>query len=416
RGHGIDTLGDVFDHVDPQIVLASLDIHGTSRGLQVMGYTTVEIRDTSIHDNISTNAGAAIYQDNSRTLIHDSSIVGNQVTGAGQYGVVRHLINWDLSYFGFTELWNSTVADNVGGGIYGAGTRAHGCLFEGNSEIRAASNTLASFFEDSDFIGNLAGAVSGANVTVERCRFIDNQDDAGAAVVTGYKATVRDSLFVGNHAEQGGAITGWIGDFNSADIDVFDSVFIANTATQGGAIYSHGYWFMGSADIDVVNCQFIANQAEAGGALFGSLDAYASSFTGNTAASGDVLAGFIDAFGEDLYPFAGRLHSCAMWPDEVGTTVVHQVDNSCFPAGMQGFADGGGNVGLITDPFEILDLDDDGFDTLYLDPASPCVDLGGMVDGFDASVLTTQASQCTDAGLLDAGAHVTPLEDVGACG
>lgn len=417
RGHGIDTLGDVGDtNLTAQIQLFNLDIHGTSRGLQVMDFTTVEIHASSIHDNISENAGAAIYQDNSRLLVHDSTIVGNQTTGVGQYGVIRHLINppIDVSYFGYIEMWNSTISDNVGGGIHGATVQLHGCTLEGNSVHRAAANSLSSVYEDCDFVDNLAGAISGSG-TIERCRFIDNQADSGAAARGGV-VTIRDSLFMGNQATQGGAIHGGVSEFSLSHIDIFDSTFIANSATQGGAIYAHAFWLAGFADVEAFNSQFIANDADAGGALFGPVHAYASSFTGNTANTGPAMDSFVDVFGEDLFPFPGELHSCALWPDEVGTAVAHGISNSCVPAGMQGFFDGGGNVGLIADPFELLDLGDDGFESLYLDPSSPCVDLGGTLDAFDWSLLTTQASHCTDAGPVDAGKHFTPLEDVGACG
>jgi hypothetical protein len=74
-----------------------------------------------------------------------------------------------------------------------------------------------------------------------------------------------------------------------------------------------------------------------------------------------------------------------------------------------------GLVIIDSDPFDPDDPDLDGLTEHYLIPDGPCVDIGGVVDEFDASVLTTQVAQCTDSDPLDAGIHYLPMFDAGPC-
>ncbi|MCA9702150.1 MAG: right-handed parallel beta-helix repeat-containing protein, partial [Myxococcales bacterium] len=263
RGKGIRSLGNVKSNRDePQIVLANLDIHDTSGGLIVQNFTTVELHGSSIHHNVKAGGGVAIYQSNSWLRIHDSSIVDNQNTNPGAYGVILHYTPPDNSYFGSLEAWNTTIANNVGAGISGARVHLHGCTVAGNTGSGAHA-TLSSSYEDCEFRENMGGGVGGSHLDVDRCRFIGNQSDYGGALYAGREVTVRDSVFIGNVAtEVGGAIVAWASEFGGGDIDIFDSSFVGNSAKKGGAIYAHAVVVGYKARVDVINGQFIANTAE----------------------------------------------------------------------------------------------------------------------------------------------------------
>jgi hypothetical protein len=370
RGHGISVLGNLEDQVpEPQIYLHNIEIYGMTGALWVPGWSTVEIHNASIHDNVA-DYGAAIWQEHSRLYIHDSKIFANETN---ELGAIAHHYDPEFSYFGHVELWNSEITDNFGNGIDGATVILHDCLVQANSGGGARA-TLGLTAEDSDFIGNKTGAIKAGYGTILRSRFIENEGQFGGALFTLGSVTVTDSLFSNNVATWGGAIAGWMQEFGGvgAEITVSGSKFIGNVAERGGAIYGFADQFSGPASIDVINSQFVLNEAELGGAIYGPVRVQASSFAGNLAQIGGALAGLS---GEVDFP--GELHSCVLWPDDVSVNVTHKISNSCIPASVQGFEDLGGNAQLLADPFVHADLDDDGIEELYLDPGSDCVDLLG---------------------------------------
>lgn len=179
---------------------------------------------------------------------------------------------------------------------------------------------------DSNFTGNVSndgGAISaaqtGAVVTVTGSRFENNGDpinspsteDGGA--IRGGEVRVTGSTFIGNSAENGGAVyTG--GD----DAEVVGSTFTGNTATQGGGAISAGTTSVtGStfvdntvvdgnggaieADaVDIIDSLFDGNTAgedNDGGAVYtgdGSVTIDGSTFVRNTT-SGDGEGGAVEA-------------------------------------------------------------------------------------------------------------------------
>lgn len=90
------------------------------------------------------------------------------------------------------------------------------------------------------------------------------------------------------------------------------------------------------------------------------------------------------------------------------------VGNDSPPAGAPGLcmqaAPRFSPAGLLTsDPFVRVDEDGDGIPSFYLDPSSPCVDIGvspsAVVPTRDPRTATTRADGALDVGPIDAGAH-----------
>ena len=203
--------------------------------------------------------------------------------------------------------------------------------------------------------GGAVRSASGGHMIVQRVRFEDNltTGDGGAIKSGSNGVTVTDSLFVGNSANDGGAIAGYY-------IRVRDSRFEGNTASgSGGAIDSlpgcSCSW------LEVAHSTFSGNQAgglSVGGAIRVS-HAFAialSTFSGNSAGLGGAIyvsnGGFggpyrIDAStlvgnnasgnGNSLYFFAPQA------PDLVLTNTL--VAGTCMDGGSgSGELDGQGNV------------------------------------------------------------------------
>ncbi len=92
---------------------------------------------------------------------------------------------------------------------------------------------------------------------IDGCTFEDNyvEEDGGAVRLAGGIGTIKNSVFKGNSAGNGGAVYCWGG-------DVVNCVFIGNSAVgQGG-----GYWTGGTSS--VVNCLFACNSAREGGGVY----------------------------------------------------------------------------------------------------------------------------------------------------
>src|SRR5690606_12599428 len=160
------------------------------------------------------------------------------------------------------------------------------------------------------------------------------------------------------------------------------------------------------SDITVINSEFSGNEAKLhGGGVWGRATFVTSAFYDNHA----------DGEGNGLFAPAGppmTLRNVAAWPDDlVASSMI--LDHSCVTEVTVPHTNEG-SVFIVANPFVHGKLDG-GLIELYLDPTSACVDIGGTVDEFDWTTMTTQASQCTDVTPLDAGVHYTPLSSAGPC-
>lgn len=208
----------------------------------------------------------------------------------------------------------------------------------GHTITRAGANEFRYFFVDgagnltvenltmSDSFFNTGSAIRNeATLTVNNVTFTNNQAvptiifgaaglDGGAIYNFGGTATINDSTFDGNHADElGGAIfNAPDGGGNLATLTVNNSTFVNNTADQGGGAIQQnnvpststisnssfsnnstagnaGAVQNGNGSMDIIDTTFTNNSADdSGGAIYnviGTLSVLRGTFTGNTAAS-----------------------------------------------------------------------------------------------------------------------------------
>jgi hypothetical protein len=207
-------------------------------------------------------------------------------------------IGWDFEK-GFTM-------SGSGGGIYceDASPLLQNCRIEGNSSALGGGayfRRSRSVIVECEFENNTADAgggvlVSDSGVVISRSSFRNNTagDASGGAMTSssdgpGNETLVSDCIFEGNHAWDGGAISGGA----SSAMVIERCVFLENSADNNGGAIRH---YVGS--LRIVNSVFLNNSAERGGALhigYTSATVATSIFAGNLAASfGGALFGCPD--------------------------------------------------------------------------------------------------------------------------
>ena len=217
-------------------------------------------------NNNSADEGGATY----RIEVFNCIFTNNTSTGDG--GAVYNSTAVNCTFTG-------NLANNNGGAIFKAD--AINCTFIGNS----AHNGGAIFSQDSVMSGD-------SSHTAVNCTFIDNSaEEAGGAI---YGNNAENSIFIGNHANDGGAMYSdeirtainctCIG--NSARngggailfYDVENSTFIGNSAHYGGATAVSEFVF---------NCTYINNRADDGSATYNQ-NILLCYFENNTYNGGDI--------------------------------------------------------------------------------------------------------------------------------
>jgi hypothetical protein len=430
---------NVFLH-NLEITNNSADI-GT--GVLINGIAGVEIRHSHIEGNVATSRGAAVYFTyNARVRVHDSSIVGNQGTQAAIY----KFYDPTMSHSGNLIVTHSVMSHNVGGAVYGgpltveevefrentdgrvirvlgAPVNVKNCDFIDNSSGAIMIGRSGLTITDSSFSGNSAnhgGALAlyhgdSSGVSINRTEFVGNSasSSGGAIHLPGGNVQVHESLFMNNLAPKGGALHVPASE-RQPKVNISDSRFVANEATSqaGGGLAIDTHEMVSLPLVTIVNTEFVGNlAATGGGGVFGRPTLIATTFANNLAdGQPQGLYSPSDQYGSTT---TMTLRDVVAWPD----TIVAEsllLDHSCIPEVTQAHTNEG-SVWLVADPFAPADLDLDGLTEFYLDPGSACVDLGGEIDEFDWSAMTTQASQCTDTPPIDAGVHYPPLFSAGPC-
>ncbi|MFK7821908.1 MAG: choice-of-anchor Q domain-containing protein [Planctomycetaceae bacterium] len=247
---------------------------------------------------------------------------------------------------------NSRIRNNVMGVIATIDTVVNNTEFYANGEGGRPSG-----------IGG-ALIVDGYPAEVYGSRFINNRQlkDRGGAIYSGHELTVERSLFVGNRAQDGGAIYS-----EGFDARIANSTFVENSAIdEGGAIYF-------DRDSAVESSTFVRNSAEtSGGGIWSNrgLAMTNSVLAGNFAGSSDLEQEI--AFGSSLdwyearHNFFGtnrnaRLQINGGVPDEDGN-MVGSKDEPILPQ-LSELADNGGST-----------------HTMMPLPESPLIDAGTSID------------------------------------
>ncbi|WP_407376507.1 lectin like domain-containing protein [Methanobrevibacter sp.] len=272
-------------------------------GLYLIASKTTTIRNSIFEANTADKYGSAVYMEGlGNVMVTASNFTGNAARSNG--GAVRTSV-YSNSFEKCLFKNNSAIS---GGAVFSKAyvNEFINCRFERNSVNNSggainAHNTINIY--DSDFISNsvsendrgnigiLGGYGGGAiisydNMNIYRSNFINNSaaSDSGGALYTSKFLNVYDSQFINNTAPHGeGAVYNTeLQMIKSADAiwkfaqsRYYNSIFIGNHANNGGAIYG--------SDL-IVNCTFTKNSAaNIGGALYGAKIINSSKFINNSA-------------------------------------------------------------------------------------------------------------------------------------
>jgi hypothetical protein len=173
--------------------------------------------------------------------VEDSRVFGNRGT-------------WAISHQGEITIQDSTVSDNVGGGL--AFARAQGRIF---------SSTFAG---NSAVDGEYGGAIRNTGDLFVLASVIrGNEAERGGGVWNTGELSLVDTTIADNNAVDGGGI--YNADPHLADRPIFDigilsltrSTMSGNTAQRGGGIYTAGLWQR------LTNSTVSGNTAEMGGGI-----------------------------------------------------------------------------------------------------------------------------------------------------
>jgi hypothetical protein len=437
-------------------------------GIFVPGSVAFEVTNSHFEGNVAAENGAAISFPFSVAYIDSSSFIDNEAPGGAITNEVSDFSDW--SYLSITD---SVLSGNVGGAIYAKHVDAENCEFSNNTAVRGAAIRVVKFslaVHDCTFTGNHAdyggaiydqgfwtyasnvsifgstfsgntakygGAVyftgtNGGNLLIEGAEFSDNSSTHGSGGAVWMNScdtcTVDGASFLNNDALAGGGGAVYIKWGSSIAID--GSSFIGNTAPYGGAMQVDG----DVVGLDVSNSRFVSNQAlsSTGGAvrnlsadvsvtnteLVGNSSAlHGGGFYGRATFTSSTFANNVaGGAGHGLFAPNGpamTIRNVVAWPDNLSAASMI-LDHACVPQVVQTHTNIDSTF-IAASPFAAADLDTDGLTEFYLAPASACVDIGGTVEEFDWSALTTQASQCTDVTPVDAGVHYAPQSAVGPC-
>jgi hypothetical protein len=234
------------------------------RHFVVVASGTLTLRGLTVANAFAPEDGGAV-RSQGTLVIEDSRFEGNQVTTQSGGAILA---------LGPTTIRRSTFFDNVavnGGALYprfpNAVVRIEDSVFQYN-RTTATTPGLG--------LGGAILAWDGANVTIERTRFIDNRALDGSAYYNtpNSQLVVRRSTFDTNRGisqNRGGGI------FNAGDATVEETLFVRNSATHGGSIWSSG-------TLTVVNSTFSTNASASAAGIYntGTATLRNVTFRGNT--------------------------------------------------------------------------------------------------------------------------------------
>ena len=140
-------------------------------------------------------------------------------------------------------------------------------------------NIASSTINSSQFISNKGGAINfeRGELSIISCEFTNNSALLGGAV-----STAVDTVLIQFISNKGGAI-----DFKRGELSIINSEFTNNSALFGGTVHT-----VLNSMVTVKNSSFVRNNANTGGAIFGfksTVVVFNNSFTENTAFTGGAV-------------------------------------------------------------------------------------------------------------------------------
>ena len=202
-------------------------------------------------NNTAKDHGGAVYTNYISTDIYNINFNGNKVTSDFGGAIYINKKSGDVSFINSTFIANSATAGD-GGAIFSD---------SGSTNIILINSTFKNNYANGGKEKRYGGAVRCKNkLIVDNCTFIDNwAENLGGAIYTDLLDSIKNSVFISNHAKEGGAI--YVN--NKCTISITNSYFSSNKATsgRGGAIYTDSK----SASLTINNNVFLGNDASGQG-------------------------------------------------------------------------------------------------------------------------------------------------------
>ncbi|OWT32776.1 hypothetical protein BGI41_05900, partial [Methanobrevibacter sp. 87.7] len=222
--------------------------------------TALSLNNYSFYKGSGGGTGAAIYlRTTSVASITNCDFISNHALYWG--GAIKTYNN--VSNISDCRFINNSAQS--GGALHGYFGLINNCTFINNTGVKGEginSNTIRGGAIDSEGKSNIYNST-----------FIGNTANEGGAIFTGFGNAIIDGCyFENNTGVNGGALQNY-----HNVVNVTNSTFLNNQATTGGAIY-HSLSYYGSASqFYVGNCSFLNNDGTIGGALYLSGNTYKGS-------------------------------------------------------------------------------------------------------------------------------------------
>ena len=238
--HTIDLTGDVTVDDVPEAVYTgtqdlTIDGHGFTLNAERVGRLLVvdSPTDAALHLRHVTmfrglgvgDGGAVLVQNQSPVSIDDTHFVYNHATGSGGAIAAPEVVTVTRSHF-----FDNSAGSGDGGAIHTAA--------DGNVTVIESSFTRNyAFAGRGGAISSVAAGVA-SDAGVQRSSFVGNHANEGGAIVLGSSGVVSNSTFLGNVATvSGGAV---LAEGQSMKVLVYDTI-TANSAPEGANLTNRGH-------------------------------------------------------------------------------------------------------------------------------------------------------------------------------
>lgn len=259
NGSALDNTGYISQIADSAFIKNS----GGWAGGAINNYGEIDGIDGTFVENSTFRYGGAIFN---QGQIKD--IAGNFIGNTSDSGgAIRN----NMTIGQISASFINNVSESNGGAIYNNGnlSKISNSEFRNNGGKNGGAIFLASRAEQ---------------LEVENTNFVGNNAEDGGAIsnISNYGVSVKSSRFENNSAKYGGAISDWV---SGSEMSVANSAFIANKGALGGAV---AVWETAANKILISGSEFERNESQMGGAIFNRGDGMVvenSSFKGNTVSS-----------------------------------------------------------------------------------------------------------------------------------
>lgn len=366
----------------PNTILTGLTITGGSSisGGGMYNFNSSPTVTKCIFKSNTASYGGGMFNNLSKPTVTNCTFENNaSLIGGGMYNVDSN-----------STVTNCTFIDNTctdsGGGIYNnfSNLTLTNCSFHGNSAVHYGGG----IYNDHN------------TPTLTNCVFSNNTAHYGGGMYNRYSnSKINDCTFTSNDADYGGGIYG-----RQSSSKINNCTFTSNDADYGGGMYNYD-----QSTPAVTNCIFTGNTASNNGGgmanLLSSPTVTNCTFTGNSA--------FLGGDGVHNENSSPTVTNCILWDD--GPEEIYDNAGSSSTVSysdVRGGWSGAGGNNINGDPRFIAPATGD----LRLLRFSPCVDAANN-NAVPATITTDLDGNprfVDDTGVVDTGAGIPPLVDMGA--